>query len=159
MHYRFIGYGTGDGSNYFAPQPLSDNQAPFEHADSSSADGTTIPAGSGTNVSELVRGGGHVMPRAVTLKRWTGWGTYNGSDNAFVSIYKWTPADDDNTAITPVLLDTATIDGEGNDKARSFVETSFTHGDVAAGDIIFTQIKTETNSKIVYFNSTLEVEF
>ena len=159
MHYRFMGYGQGDGTNYFLGQPFTDAQSPWEHADSSSADGTTIPAGGGTNISELIRSGGHVMPRGCTLKKWTGWGTYNGSDNAFVSIYKWTPVDDDNTDITPVLLDTATIDGEGNDKVRSFAETSFTQASVAAGDIIFTQVKTETNNKTIYFNSTLEVEF
>ena len=57
-----------------------------------------------------------------------------------------------------MLLDTVTITGKGNDKARSFAETSFTQSSVAAGDIIFTQVKTDTNSKIIYFNSTLEVE-
>ena len=120
----------------------------------------TIPAGGGTNVSELIRSGGHVMPVAATLTKWTGWGTYNSTNNsAFISIYKWTPADNDDTDITPVLLDTATITGKGNDKVRSFAETSFTQASVAAGDIIFTQIKTDTNNKVVYFNSTLEVEF
>ena len=158
MHYRFMGYGTGDGTNYFAPQALSDNQAPWEHADSSSSDGLTIPAGSGTNVSELIRGGGHVMPNACTLKKWTGWATCNGSAATYISIYKWTPVDNDNSDITPVLLDTATITAAGNDKARSFAETSFTQASVSAGDIIFTQIKT-ASSKTVYFNSTLEVEF
>ena len=74
MHYRFMGYGTGDGTNYFLGQPFTDAQAPFEHADSSSSDGTTIPAGGGTNISELIRSGGHVMTRAGTLKKWTGWG-------------------------------------------------------------------------------------
>ena len=160
MHYRFMGYGTGDGTNYFLGQPFTDAQAPFEHADSSSADGTTIPAGGGTNISELIRSGGHVMPVAATLTKWTGWATYNSTNNSgFISIYKWTPADNDDTDITPVLLDTVTITGKGNDKVRSFAETSFTQASVAAGDIIFTQIKTDTDSKTVYFNSTLEVQF
>ena len=48
MHYRFIGYGTGDGPKFFAPHPLTANQAPFEHADASSSDVLTIPAGCGT---------------------------------------------------------------------------------------------------------------
>ena len=159
IHYRFMGYGTGDGTNYFLGQPFTDAQAPFEHADSSSSDGLTIPAGSGTNVSELIRSGGHVMTTAGTLKKWTGWATYNSTNNsAFVSLFKWTPVDNNSAAITPVLLDTVTITGKGNDKARSFAETSFTQSSVAAGDIIFTQVKTDTNSKIIYFNSTLEVE-
>jgi hypothetical protein len=160
MHYRFMGYGTGDGTNYFLGQPFTDNQAPLEHADSSSSDGLTIPAGGGTNVSELIRSGGHVMARAVTLKKWTGWATYNSTNNsAFVGLFKWTPVDNDSTDITPVLLDAVTITGKGNDKVRTFAETSFTQPSVSAGDIIFTQIKTDTNSKIIYFNSTLEVEF
>tara|TARA_R100000988_G_scaffold46964_1_gene23086 strand:- start:880 stop:2172 length:1293 start_codon:yes stop_codon:yes gene_type:complete len=158
VHYRFIGYGTGDGTNYFAPQPLSDNQAPFEHADSSSADGLTIPAASGTNISELLRGGGHVMTTAVTLKRWTGWASCNGSAATKIGLFKWTPVDNNSSNVSPVLLDEATITAAGNDKARSFAETSFTQASVAAGDIIFTQVFTAA-SKTVFFNSTLEVEF
>ena len=158
MHYRFMGYGTGDGSNYFLGQPFTDAQAPFEHADSSSADGTTIPAGSGTNISELIRSGGYVMPNACTLRRWKGWATQNGSGTGKIGIFKWTPADNDNTNITPVLLDEVTITAAGNDKARSFDETSFTQASVAAGDIIFTQLF-PASSKTLYFNSTLEVQF
>ena len=158
MHYQFIGYGTGDGPNFFAPQPLNDNQAPFEHADSSSSDGLTVPAASGTNISELLRGGGHVMPRAGTLTKWTGWATCNGSGSTSIAIFKWTPVDNNSSNVSPVLLDEATITAAGNDKARSFAETSFTQASVAAGDIIFTQVFTAA-SKTVYFNSTLEVEF
>ena len=158
MHYRFMGYGTGDGTNYYSAAQFTDAQSPWEHNDQSSSDGLTIPAGSGTNVSELLRSGGHVMVHAVTLSRWTGWATCNGSAATYVSLYKWTPVDDDSTTITPVLLDTATVTAAGNDKARSFAETSFTQASVAAGDIIFTQIKT-ASSKTVYFISTLEVEF
>ena len=153
-----MGYGTGDGTNYYQAAAFTDAQSPWEHNDQSSSDGLTIPAGSGTNVSELIRSGGHVMPNTCTLKRWTGWATCNGSAATYISIYKWTPVDDDSSDITPVLLDTATVTAAGNDKARSFAETSFTQDSVAAGDIIFTQIKT-ASSKTVYFNSTLEVEF
>ena len=158
MHYRFMGYGTGDGTNYFLGQPFTDAQAPFEHADSSSSDGLTIPASSGTNVSELMRSGGHVMPSAGTLKKWTGWATCNGTAATYIAIFKWTPADNNSSDIVPVLLDEVNITAAGNDKARSFAETSFTQASVAAGDIIFTQVK-PASSKTVYFNSTLEVAF
>ena len=158
MHYRFMGYGTGDGTNYFLGQPFTDAQAPWEHADSSSSDGLTIPAGSGTNISELMRSGGYVMPNAVTLKKWTGWATCNGSAATKIGLFKWTPVDNNSSNVSPVLLDEATITAAGNDKARSFAETSFTQASVAAGDIIFTQVFTAA-SKTVYFNSTLEVEF
>ncbi len=160
VHYRFMGYGSGDGTNYFSAAPFTDAQSPMEHNDSSSSDGLTIPAGSGTNVSELIRSGGHVMTRDGTLKKWTGGATYNQTNGSgFIGLFRWTPADNDNTNITPVLLDTVTITGKGNDKVRTFAETSFTQASVSAGDIIFTQIKTDTNNKTIYFNSTLEVEF
>mgnify|MGYP003116397038 CR=1 FL=1 len=159
MHYRFMGYGTGDGTNYFSAAQFTDAQSPWEHNDQSSSDGLTIPAGSGTNISELIRSGGHVMIANVTLTRWTGWITCNGSAAAYVALFKWTPVDDDSTSITPVLLDQVTVTAAGNDKARSFAETSFTQASVSAGDIIFTQIKTAAASKTVYFNSTLEVVF
>ena len=157
-HYRFMGYSVGDGSNYEFGVSMGDNQAICEHGSTSSGDGLTITAGSGTNVSELIRNtGGHVMVNAATLNKWAGWGTYNGTDNAYVALFKWTPVDDDSTNVNPVLLDIATIDGEGNDKVRSWGESSFTQASVAAGDIIFTQVKTETSGKTVYFNSTLEI--
>ena len=165
IHYRFMGYSVGDGTNYEMPQPLTDGQAPFEHADSSSADGLTIPAGSGTNVSEMIRMGGHVMPRAGTLKKWKGWASYNKSGGScFVSLFKWSPVQNDDTNISAshgglTLLDTATVDGKSNDKVMPIDETTFTSASVAEGDIIFTQVKTDTNNKTVYFNTTLEIEF
>ena len=82
------------------------------------------------------------MPRAGTLTKWTGWATCNGSGSTSIAIFKWTPVDNNSSNVSPVLLDEATITAAGNDKARSFAETSFTQASVAAGDIIFTQIHT-----------------
>jgi len=157
VHYRLMGYTTGDGSNYEYSAAFTDAQSPWEHNQTSSADGLTIPAASGTNVSDLFRSGGHVMPHAGTLLSWTGWATTNNNKDLYIGLFKWTPADNDNTTITPVLLDTVTIAGKGNDKVRSFAETSFTQASVAAGDIIFTQMKTETSGNVSYFQSTLEI--
>ena len=167
IHYRFMGYSTGDGSNYETAAPFTDAQSPWEHNDTSSSDGLTIPATSSTNISELIRGGGHVMPRVATLNKWIGTATYNGADDAFVGLFKWTPAHNSSTDIsgaagTLLLLKATTITGTasgGNDVTQNFAETSGFAATVAAGDIIFTQIKTENSAKSVYFNSTLEVIF
>ena len=164
VHYQFLGYSIGDGSNYEMPQNLTDGQAPFEHADTSSADGLTIPAGSGTNVSEMIRMGGHVMPRAGTLKKWKGWASCNhNGGNYYVALFKWSPVENDNTNVSAshgglTMLDEATIVGKTNDKVMPIDETSFTSASVAAGDILFTQVKTTSSGKTVYFNTTLEVE-
>jgi len=165
MHYQFIGYGTGDGTNYFTPMQMSDAQAPFEHDDASSSDGLTVTGGSGTNVSEFIRFGGHVMTRAATLKKWTGWASCNDNNNDyFIALFKWSPVDNNSTDISAshgglTVLDTVTLEGKNNDKVRPITETAFTNASVAAGDIIFTQIKTSNNNKTIYFNTTLEVEF
>jgi len=165
MHYRFMGYSTGDGTNYEMGQQMTDGQAPFEHADTSSSDGLTIPGASGTNVSEMIRMGGYVMPNAATLKKWTGWVSYNDNGNdCYIALFKWSPVENDTTDISAshgglTLLDEATVAGKANDKVMPLSETTFTSASVAAGDIIFTQVKTSTSGKIVYFNTTLEVEF
>ena len=157
MHYQFIGYSTGDGTNYEYATAMSDNKAPFEHDETSSADGTSL--GGVGNISVLIRMGGHVMPRASILKKWTGSATYNGANNAYVSLFRWRPVDGSSTDVVPVLLHAATITGTasgGNDVTQNFAETP--SASVNAGDVIFTQIKTENSGKSVYFNSTLEVE-
>ena len=158
-YFRFMGYSTGDGSNYEMGQAFTDAQSPWEHATTTSSDGLTVAAASGTNVSDIFRNGGQIMPRAGTLTLWKGWVTNNNNKEGTVGVFKWTPADNDNTTITPVLLDSVTIDGKGNDKTRSFSETSFTQASVAAGDVVFTQVKTEDSGNVLYFNSMLEVLF
>ena len=155
--YHFIGYTIGDGSNYEHPQNLTDNQSPFEHASTSSADGLTIPAASGTNVSEIMRFGGKLMATAGTLTKWVGVGTCTNNKDLTLGLFKWTPVDNTAGDITPVLLDEVVLEGKGNDKTRTFSTTSFTQASVAAGDIIFTQMKTESSGNVGYFNSTLEV--
>lgn len=156
-YYRFMGYTTGDGTNYEVGPQLTDAQAPWEHNTTTSSDGLTITAASGTNVSDIIRFGGHVMVRGGTLKLWKGWATNNNNSDLTIGIFKWTPADNDNTTITPVLLDAVTIAGKGNDKVRSFSETTFTVASVSAGDIIFTQMKTEGSGNVAYFQSGLEI--
>ena len=165
MHFQFMGYSIGDGSNYEMPQPLTDGQAPFEHDDASSADGLTITSGNGTtNVSEMIRMGGHVMARAGTLKKWKGWASCNDSGgNYFVALFKWSPVENNSTDISAshgglTMLDEATIVGKNNDKVMPIEETTFTSAAVAEGDIIFTQVKTTTSGRTVYFNTTLEIE-
>ena len=160
MHYQFLGYTTGDGSSYEMPQNLTDGQAPFEHADTSSSDGLTIPATSGTNQRDMIRMGGHLMVNVGTLKNWKGIATNNNNKDLTIGLFKWTPADNSAGDMTPVLLEEVVIEGKGNNLTRTFSTTSFeASGAVAVGDIIFTQMKTETSGNVAFFNSTLEVEF
>ena len=158
MHYQFLGYTTGDGSNYEMPQNLTDAQAPFEHADTSSADGLTVPGTGGDNQRDLIRMGGHLMVNIGTLKEWRGIATNNNNKDLTLGLFKWTPTDNSAGDIAPILLEEVVIEGKGQNLTRTFSTTSF-EATVAVGDIIFTQMKTETSGNVGYFNSTLEIEF
>ena len=64
----------------------------------------------------------------------------------------------DNTAVSPVVLKNTSFTSVGNTKALTFAETSF---DVAfaAGDILISAVRNGTNSKRCDFASTLVVEW
>jgi len=147
------GYGTGDGTNYEMPELMTDNNAPFEHNTSTGSDGLTAQT---TNT--IMRIGGLVVPRAGTLKSWVGWATTAGTQTANIGLFRARPTRNDNTNLTPVLLDNVSYTGLGSTKMEDFSETSFTDADVAAGDIIYTGIKCQS-SKVTYFSSTLEIEW
>jgi len=147
------GYGTGDGTNYEIPEIITDNNAPFEHNTSTGSDGLTAQT---TNT--FMRFGGLVAPRAGTLKSWVGWATTAGSQTANIGLFRVRPTRNDNTNLTPVLLDNVSYSALGSTKMEDFSETSFTDADIAAGDIIYTGIKCQS-SKITYFTSTLEIEW
>jgi hypothetical protein len=147
------GYGTGDGTNYEIPEIMSDTNAPFEHNTSAGSDGLTAQA-----VNTMMRLGGVVVPRAGTLKKWYGWATTAGSSTSNIGLFRVRPTRNDNSNLTPVLLDNFSYTALGNTKMEDFSETSFTDADIAAGDIIYTGIKCE-NNKTTYFTSTLEIEW
>lgn len=153
MHYQLAGYSTGNGTNYEMAQNVHDTNAPFEHNTSIGADGTTA-----VSVATMIRSGGHVMPKACTLTRWTGWATTVGSQTAYVALFKVTPTRNDNTNLSAVLLDEFSYTALGNQKAEDWDETSFTASAVAAGDILITAMKCQSGY-VQYFNSTVEVEF
>jgi len=154
IHYEFRGYSDGDGTNYEIPVLIHDNQAPFEHNTSTGSDGLTA-----ITVQNQIRIGGRVMTKSCTLTRWRGWATCSGSDDATIGLFKLTPVNNSNSSVSPVLLDAHTFTAGGNAKSFSFSETSFTESAIAAGDILFTGIKTETSGADVYFTSTAEVKF
>jgi len=153
MHYEFKGYGTGDGSNFEMNVTLEDNQAPFEHATNIGSDGLTA-----ITVQNQIRSGGQVIPRACTLKRWTGWSTCSGSAATKIRLLKLTPVRNDNSDRSMVLLHEFSYTALGNTKAESFDITSFTESSVSAGDILLTGVLA-ASGKTMYFTSTLEVEF
>ena len=153
-NFEFEGFSTGDGTNYMIPEANSDTKAPFEHQTSTGSDGLTA-----TSVITLLRTTGHVMPYAGTLKLWKGWATSSGSSQTVdIGLYKFTLVNNDNTAVSPVVLKNTSFTSVGNTKALTFAETSF---DVAfaAGDILISAVRNGTNSKRCDFASTLVVEW
>jgi hypothetical protein len=152
MHYVFRGYAEGNGSTYEIPVVAHDNKAPLLHNISTGADGTTA-----VTVQNQIRTVGQVMPKAGTLKTWTGWSAGEGSGAVDIALFKITPANDSNSTVSPVLLDEISFTAGGNSRSFAIAETSFTVATVAAGDIIFTGVKA-VSAKDVYFTSTLEIE-
>jgi len=153
MHYQTTGYATGDGTNYEISKQISANTAPFQHDVSIGADGLTAQT-----PQQWMRTQGHVMPRACTLKRWTGWAASAGSGTTYVGLFKVTMTRDSSTTVSAVLLEEFSYTALGNNKNEDFDETSFTATAIAAGDVVFTAMK-GVNAKAMYFNGTFEVEF
>tara|TARA_R100001082_G_scaffold110710_1_gene91452 strand:- start:2605 stop:3144 length:540 start_codon:yes stop_codon:yes gene_type:complete len=153
MHYELKGYSTGDGSNFDIPVILTDNQAPYEHNQSAGSDGLTA-----ITVQNQIRTGGQVVPRACTLKKWTGWSACGGSATAYIRLLKLTPVRNDSDDRSLVLLHEASFTALGNNKLEDFAITSFTASSISAGDILLTGIKCG-NGNTLYFSSTIEVEF
>ena len=151
--FEITGFGTGDGTNYEISVNLDNDDAPWLHNVSTGSAGTTA-----ITVQSIMRSGGTVMPRAATVKRWTGWATTSGSSTANVALFKITPTRNNNSNVAPVLIDNVSYTALGNAKAEDWDETSFTDADLAAGDIIVSGIKCE-NNKTTYFTSTVEIEW
>ncbi len=153
QHFDFQGYGTGDGTNFEISKQVSVNTAPFNHDTSIGSDGLTAQT-----VQTWMRAGGKVMPKACTLKRITGWSTCAGSATANIGLFKVTPTRDDNSDVSAVELADISYTAMGNAKMEDHDVTSFTATAIAAGDILFTAIKSESGA-IQYFSLTIEVEF
>ena len=154
MHYQTTGYSVPDGTNYDIAKVVSNNQHPFLHDVSIGADGLDHQT-----VQVWVRSGGHVMPRACNVKRWTGWATAAGSGTHYVGLFKITLTD--GTACTgsdceAVLLEEIEYTAAGNATPIFFNTTSFEgSGAVAAGDIVFTALK-GVSGAVMYFNGTYD---
>lgn len=152
-HYQTTGYGVGDGSNYEMAELMSDNKAPFLHDESIGSDGLTAKT-----VQIWMRSGGHVMPRACTITKWTGWATASGSATTYIALFKVTPTRNDNDDVSAVLLKEFSFTALGNAKMEDWDEIAFDTSFISAGDIVITAIK-GGNSSNIYFNGTFEVEF
>ena len=153
IHYDFQGYGTGDGTNFEISKQVSTNTAPFNHDTSIGSDGLTAQT-----VQTWLRAGGKVMPRACTLKRITGWSTAAGSATANIGLFKLTPVRNDNSDRSAVELADISYTAMGNAKMEDHDVTSFTATAIAAGDILFTALKSGSGA-VQYFSLTVEVEF
>ena len=108
MHYQTVGYATG-ATNYEIPKQMSANTAPFQHDQDIGSDGLTAQT-----VQIWMRAGGHVMPRACTLKRWTGWATSSGSATTYIALFKVTPTRNNNSNVSAELLEECSSTALGN---------------------------------------------
>jgi hypothetical protein len=151
--FDFKGYSTHDGTNYEMAQSMTDTNAPFEHNTSTGANGTTA-----TSVSLLIRAAGQVMPYAGTVKKWTGWAAGSGSGATYIALFRYRPVVGSSSAVSCTLIDEQTLTVAGAQKAVAIEQTSFTDGDIAAGDIIISMMK-GVSGKTTYFTSTMEIEW
>ena len=151
--FDFKGYSTHDGTNYEMAEIMTDTNAPFEHNTSTGANGTNAMA-----VSLLLRSAGQVMPYAGTIKKWVGWAAGSGSGTTYIALFRYRPVVGSSSNVSPVLIDEQTLTVAGNNKTVAIEQTSFTDGDIAAGDIIISMMK-GVNNKTTYFTSTMEIEW
>jgi len=156
MHYQVQGYSAGS-TNYVAAKVITDIRAPFLHSVDIGSDGLDAQT-----IQVWMRTGGHTMPNACTLKRFTGWTAAAGSASQTVALFRVRLQDDVDSDPEAVLLQEVTYTASGNATANFFNVTTASSGDagdlvLAAGDIVFSALKGGSNP--VYFNGTFEVEF
>ena len=149
---RLTGYGTSDGTNFEAPEIISDNNAPYEHNTSYGSDGLTAQ-----QPRQFMKTG-YVMPFTGKITKWKGWSSTAGTTGTTtISIFKATVTRNDPNNVTPVLLKSTSYTPLGNTRLEDFEETSFSVT-FTAGDIMYTAVKCSVASKAWWLNSTLEVE-
>jgi len=165
IHYHFSGFCSGIASGNFQ----YGEQYPFAGTPSklnTDYGNTVIASGEFSDVSDWFRGGGVVMPRAVTAIRMHGWMTCGGSDDVTISLCKVTPTRNTTASVTPVVIATTTLPAINNDKMDFFNVTGSDAGTgtgsivtsaIAAGDILM-MLVLSPNTKTTVFSLTLEVE-
>jgi len=156
-HYKFMGFNNSATATnvYEYSATMTDTKAPMEHDKDHNATITTA-----MDVSDFFSSGGQVVPQAGTIKRIVGWAHTGGTSAVHkIALVKLTPANDDNTDVSPVLIDEVSWTSLGADKLKAINETTITAASVAAGDILMTMIKDDTGSRTIYFNLTVEIEF
>jgi len=156
MHYQVQGYSAGS-TNYVASKVITDIRAPFLHSVDIGSDGLDAQT-----IQVWMRTGGHVMPNACTLKRFTGWTVSQGGASQTVALFRVRLEDDVDSDPEAVLLQEVTYTASANATANLFNVTTASSGEaddliLAAGDIVFSALKGAGNP--TYFNGTFEVEF
>jgi hypothetical protein len=155
MHYEFMGFNNSTADTvYEYAESMNDTKAPLEHTADHNATITTAMV-----VGTFFKSGGQVMPQAGTIKRIVGWAHTNGTVAEHkLALVMLRPAEDDNTAVAPVLVDEITWTSLGGNKLKAINETTITAAGVNAGDILMTMIKDDTGGRQVFFNITIELE-
>jgi hypothetical protein len=150
-----MGFNSGSTATnvYEFGEPLTDTKAPWEHTQNHNATITTA-----MDVSNFFTAGGQIVPHNCTVKKVLGWAHTNGNSAEHkIALVRLRPAEDDNTNVSPVLVQETTWTSLGNDKLKAISEDVSVS--LNAGDMLMTMIKDDTGSRTVYFNLTVEVEF
>jgi len=153
-HYQVTGNANDTDGEYMISKLITANTAPFVHDQAIGSDGTDSQS-----VTIWMRSGGHVMPNACTLTRFTGWVASNGSANNQIALFRVRLSDGSDSDPSAVLLNEHTEAGSGNQVADFFNITAASASqslDLAAGDIVFSAVKGDASN--IYFNATFEVE-
>jgi len=156
-YFEFKGYSTADGTNFEMPEYLSDNNAPFELNTSQGEEGVAA-----TSYQKAMRTGGTIMPRGGIMTKWIGWAASAGSGEVTIGLYKIPLVRNDSGNTTPVATGAVTaFTALGNAKLEDFdvTELGEDNASFSAGDMIVAMVKGTTSGKIVYFSTTLEVEW
>jgi len=153
----FSGYATALINLYKYPVQQSSNNAPFNL---NTGYGSATIGSNTQGRSALNQRVCKVMATNVTCAVWKGWITSSGTDNITLALVKWTPTDNQSSALTATEIGSVTVTPNGSSVTRAFEVTSFTTANLTAGDIVMPMIKAASESEegvTAYFNSSIQL--
>ena len=156
----FTGLCDAITTNYQYSEDILDNKSPFHHDQgfgSATVSGTTL------NPSPILRMGSSIIAhRDMELKNILGWFTVNDADGTTLgtvtlAICKATFAENDTTAIQPVVLGEFTVTSlDSNNKLIKLDSGAFTHKKGTKGDTIFTMVKGSNANDDTYWRVVID---
>tara|TARA_R100000541_G_scaffold56380_2_gene65767 strand:- start:3108 stop:4139 length:1032 start_codon:yes stop_codon:yes gene_type:complete len=152
---EFQGYGALN-TNYSILRGFENNQDGRFGIDFGSADNTDD-----ISPQNALRSGRFIAARDYTLNRWTGVLSNTNSDICTIELWRVTPVDDSNVALSMTVLKSLAVTGKGNDKMRTFDLdlTGEANRTITKGDIVIFAAKNDDGSSTFFLNSSLRLEY